>query len=101
MAAGKTTFVRGFVSFFGPAAVSSPSFTVAQVYPTTPPVAHLDFYRLTDPDEAAQLGLSDYFSPNAIALVEWADRFPELLPSSYTTVRIALESEGTRSIEIL
>lgn len=100
LAAGKTTFARGFVSYFGDAAVSSPSFTIARLYPTTPPVAHLDFYRLSDPDEAAELGLADYFSPRGIALVEWADRFPQLLPSTYKTLRFSVEADGSRRIEI-
>lgn len=81
--------------------VNSPSYTIAQVYPTRPPVAHLDFYRLTDPEEAEQLGLTDYFREDVIAVVEWGNRFPELLPGDHKTVRFAINVGGSRRIDIL
>ncbi|MFW5842906.1 MAG: tRNA (adenosine(37)-N6)-threonylcarbamoyltransferase complex ATPase subunit type 1 TsaE [Spirochaetota bacterium] len=101
LGSGKTTFTRGFVGHFGDAPVNSPSYTIAQVYPTRPPVAHLDFYRLTDPEEVEQLGLTDYFAPEFIALVEWGNRFPELLPKHHKTVRLAIDVDGTRRVDII
>jgi tRNA threonylcarbamoyl adenosine modification protein YjeE len=101
LGAGKTTFARGFVRHFGGALVNSPSYTIAQVYPTRPLVVHLDLYRLTDPDEAEELGLADYFGPDSLALVEWGDRFPELLPENHRTIRFTLQSDGSRRIDSL
>lgn len=49
LGAGKTTFVRHLVANLPDgenAEVSSPSFTLCNIYPTTPEVLHYDLYRL-------------------------------------------------------
>lgn len=74
LGSGKTTLVRGFVESLPGAEmaeVSSPSFNIFNLYPTTPPVAHFDLYRLEGmpPDEALFEHLDD---PQTVAVVEWA-----------------------------
>jgi tRNA threonylcarbamoyl adenosine modification protein YjeE len=79
LGAGKTTFARGFVRALpggDKAQVQSPTFALARSYPTTPPVHHLDLYRL---EELAtpllaleELGLLEMLEdPAAVSLVEW------------------------------
>ena len=73
LGSGKTTLVRGFVeSLPGSemAEVSSPSFNIFNLYPTEPPVAHFDLYRLEGmpPDDALFEQLED---PETITIVEW------------------------------
>jgi tRNA threonylcarbamoyladenosine biosynthesis protein TsaE len=72
LAAGKTTFVSALVAALGSeAAVSSPTFSLAQFYATPGPrVLHVDTYRLTDLTEFRDLGLDEYLD-EVIALVEW------------------------------
>ena len=72
LAAGKTTFVSSLVAALGSdAAVSSPTFSLAQFYATPGPrVLHVDTYRLADLTEFRDLGLDEY-SDEVIALVEW------------------------------
>jgi tRNA threonylcarbamoyladenosine biosynthesis protein TsaE len=74
LAAGKTTFVAALVAALGSrAAVSSPTFSLAQFYATPGPrVLHVDTYRLTDPAEFRDLGLEEYLD-EVVALVEWGD----------------------------
>lgn len=74
LAAGKTTFVSALVAALGsPAAVSSPTFSLAQFYATPGPrVLHVDTYRLTDLTEFRDLGLDEYLD-EVIALVEWGE----------------------------
>lgn len=75
LGAGKTTLVRGILAALGhDGPVRSPSFNLLQVYDLTVQVVHADLYRLTSADG---LGLDQDF-PNAILLVEWPDRAPEL-----------------------
>lgn len=77
LGAGKTTFTRGFVSALAGGAgvtVQSPTFALARTYPTTPPVHHLDLYRLDTGVERAliELGLMEMLTDDAaFALVEW------------------------------
>lgn len=75
LGAGKTTFARGFVRALpggDKVTVQSPTFALARSYPTTPPVHHLDLYRLEDAGGLEELGLLDMLEePGAISLVEW------------------------------
>ena len=79
LGAGKTTLVRGFVQALpggGDAEVSSPSFTLANHYPTTPAVAHADLYRLAG--SAADWEILDLFDEHpGIVVVEWSELAPE------------------------
>lgn len=74
LGAGKTTLVRGLVSALpggDEAEVSSPSFTICNLYPTRPEVAHFDLYRQqgTRPDDQFHESLE---TPSTLAIVEWA-----------------------------
>lgn len=71
LGAGKTTLVRGILAGLGyDAGVRSPTFSLIQLYDTTPPVAHVDLYRV---QSYAGLGLEDYLDSH-ILLIEWSER---------------------------
>ncbi len=102
LGAGKTTFVSAVVRALGNGAdVSSPTFTFWHRYGGTPPLEHLDLYRIEDAGELAELGLEDAFAPDGIAFVEWADRIPELVPPGAFRVRIDGSGAGPRDIRIV
>jgi tRNA threonylcarbamoyladenosine biosynthesis protein TsaE len=73
LAAGKTTFTRALVAALGSeAAVTSPTFSLANFYATAGPrVLHVDTYRLEDVAEFRDLGLDEYLD-EVIAVIEWA-----------------------------
>ncbi len=85
LGAGKTTFSRGFVRELGyEGSVRSPTYTLANRYPSRPPVTHLDLFRLIDPSELIALDL-ELEQEARILLVEWGDRFEEEWgPASWT-----------------
>ena len=75
--AGKTHFARAFIrARQGDLAedVPSPTFTLVQTYadPLGTEIWHADLYRLTHPDELAELGLDDAMR-DSIVLIEWPD----------------------------
>ncbi len=85
--AGKTAFARALILALlaragAPAEdVPSPTFTLVQTYVAGDlEIWHADLYRLTHPDEAAELGLEDAFE-TALCLVEWPDRLGERAPA--------------------
>ncbi|HVW10107.1 MAG TPA: tRNA (adenosine(37)-N6)-threonylcarbamoyltransferase complex ATPase subunit type 1 TsaE [Bryobacteraceae bacterium] len=98
LGAGKTTLTKGIVEGRGAASaemVSSPTFTLIHQYGGDRPVFHIDLYRLDEIREVETLGLDDLFRSGALVLLEWAERFPSLLPAEYTEIRLqALEDDG-------
>lgn len=100
LGAGKTALVRGIVAGLGgdAAAVSSPTFALVHEYEARLRVFHFDTYRLPSAAAFAGLGLGEYFTAGGVCLIEWADRFPELLPPERWTVRIVPTDETRRFI---
>lgn len=77
--------------------VPSPSFTLVQTYEAEDvSIWHADLYRLSHPDEALELGLSEAFD-TAITLVEWPDRLGTTAPTTALRLSLALEGEGRRA----
>ena len=97
---GKTQFVKGLVAGLGSDdEVTSPTFTLIHEYTSGRlPVYHLDFYRLNHRDELRQLGLEDYFNGEGVCVIEWADRFPEILPAWAEWLWFETRSESERAI---
>jgi tRNA threonylcarbamoyladenosine biosynthesis protein TsaE len=101
LGAGKTTLTKGIVEGLGAAAandVSSPTFTLIHQYG---PVYHIDLYRLDEPREVETLGLDDLFASGALVLLEWAERFPELLPKKRTEIRLLTLPDESREISVV
>lgn len=97
---GKTTFARAFIQARpggdAIAEVPSPTFNLVQVYELPEaPVWHFDLYRLTDPEDAWELGIEEAFS-TAIALIEWPDRLGGLLPAERLDVELRPGDEATK-----
>ena len=101
LGAGKTQFVKGFVAGLGSkAAVTSPTFTFLHEYTGgSLPIYHFDFYRLEDRTAALRLGLDDYFFSDGISVVEWADRFRDLIPRHAHWIWFEMKSETERVIK--
>jgi tRNA threonylcarbamoyladenosine biosynthesis protein TsaE len=100
LGSGKTQFAKGLVAGLGSSLpVTSPTFTIIHEYPGGRlPVYHFDFFRLEDRESVAQLGLDDYFFGDGVSVIEWADRFPELIPGQARWILFEIKSESTRMI---
>ncbi|MBX9600755.1 MAG: tRNA (adenosine(37)-N6)-threonylcarbamoyltransferase complex ATPase subunit type 1 TsaE [Bryobacteraceae bacterium] len=101
LGAGKTTLAKGILQgwIHLPAEeISSPTFTLIHEYAEG--VYHIDLYRLDTRAEVETLGLDDIFDHARLVLIEWGERFPELMPAN--SVRIELESAGQdrRAIQV-
>ena len=103
LGAGKTTMAKGIVHGLGAAEseeVSSPTFTLIHEYGNDGRVYHIDLYRLDEPREVATLGLDEIFDREAVVLIEWGERFPQLMPASRTEIRIRAIGNDEREIEV-
>ncbi|HTV74843.1 MAG TPA: tRNA (adenosine(37)-N6)-threonylcarbamoyltransferase complex ATPase subunit type 1 TsaE [Candidatus Acidoferrales bacterium] len=101
LGAGKTAFVAAVVrGLHGEDQSSSPTFTFWHRYEGTPTIHHLDLYRIESEAELVELGLEEAFAPDAVTLVEWPQRAPQLLPARAISVHIRGSGDGVREIEI-
>ena len=100
LGSGKTVFVKGLVAGLGSRAdVTSPTFTIVHEYRQgRMPVYHFDFFRLENQESAARLGLDDYFFGDGVSVIEWADRFAELIPQQARWILFEIKSENQRAI---
>jgi tRNA threonylcarbamoyladenosine biosynthesis protein TsaE len=103
LGAGKTTLTKGIVEGRGIAtadAVSSPTFMLIHQYGEDDPVFHIDLCRLEEERQVESLGLDDLFRSGALVLLEWAERFPKLLPDDRTEIHLRTISDNEREIAI-
>ena len=102
LGAGKTHFVKGFVTAFGisPETVSSPTFSIIQEYSGSIPVYHFDFYRLESAQEALEIGAEEYFYGDGVSIIEWPERIESLLPDGIKEIQISSINKTTRKITI-
>lgn len=102
LGAGKTTLAKGIIHGLGvaePEEVASPTYTLIHEYGEGR-VYHVDLYRLDKPEQVATLGLEDIFDRDAVVLVEWGERFPELMPTARIEIRLSAIGINERQVEI-
>jgi tRNA threonylcarbamoyladenosine biosynthesis protein TsaE len=101
LGAGKTHFVKGLAAGLGAGdIVTSPTFTLIHEYiGGRLPLFHFDFYRLEDEAEAIKIGLDEYLDGEGVCAIEWAEKFPGLLPRDTRWFRFTHAAGETRQIE--
>ena len=103
LGAGKTALARAIIRRLAddPALdVPSPTFALVQPYDSAKGlILHADLYRLGDPREVEELGLLD--NPQAIVLVEWAERSPEIMAAATLKVALAIPPGGAGRLATL
>lgn len=104
LGAGKTTLARGLLQGLGLAGEApSPTFAIVQGYEppeVSLPLAHVDLYRLDDPDDVAELGLDDWLEGGAL-VIEWPDRLGGRYDPSALALRLTVAADGARLLTAL
>src|SRR5205814_7223333 len=102
LGSGKTQFVQGLVAGLGATTpATSPTFTLIHEYSGGRlPIYHFDFFRIEDRQAAERLGLDDYFFGDGLSVIEWADRFPDLIPENALWISFEMKSGTERTITV-
>ena len=111
LGAGKTHFAKGVALGLGiEEVVTSPTFNILRLYDGSYEdesgerqplqLSHWDLYRLEDEEQLEDVDFFGILESGCASLVEWADKFPGILPEDATIVTIDVIDEITREITI-
>lgn len=103
MGVGKTTLIKEICKQLGVLdSISSPTFSLVNEYETSKKekVFHFDFYRITDEEEALDMGIEEYFDNNDWCLIEWPENIENLLPLDAVEIHLSTLSDGKRNIQL-
>jgi tRNA threonylcarbamoyladenosine biosynthesis protein TsaE len=101
LGAGKTCLTQGIASGLGiEEAVTSPTFNIMLEHRGRLPLYHFDLYRLEESEELEDI---DYFATleaDGVSVVEWGDRFADATPADGIVVRISIDTDRDRSLQV-
>ncbi len=103
LGAGKTTLVKGLAEGLGVASardVTSPTFLRVVRYEGSPPLVHVDAYRMNGPEDVTELGLDEDLAGRAVVVIEWAEVVSGALPADRIDIALDHASESTRRVRL-
>jgi tRNA threonylcarbamoyladenosine biosynthesis protein TsaE len=101
LGAGKTQFAKGVAAGLqvDPGTpVTSPTYTILNIYQGRIPLYHFDLYRLQGPEEVEELGFEEYFYGQGACIVEWAERLAGETPEQLLTVTLSHAGDDNREV---
>jgi len=101
LGSGKTVLARGIARGLGIGDdITSPTFTLLEIYEWRPPLYHFDFYRIERRAEFDELGFEEYWEGDGVSVIEWAERAEGLLPESTIYIYLEYHNEHERKIRV-
>jgi tRNA threonylcarbamoyladenosine biosynthesis protein TsaE len=103
LGSGKTWFTKGVGLGLGVLpdnVITSPSFSLVNEYEGRHTLFHLDAYRLENLSDFLAAGLDEYFYQDGVVVMEWADRWPEILPEWRLKIEFSIKDEHSREISL-
>ena len=101
LGAGKTCLTQGIARGLDiKEYAASPSFMLVRELYGRLPLYHMDFYRLDNLEEIADLGLDDYFYGQGVSVVEWAEKGLSLLPTEHLLIEMSYISDSKRRLKL-
>lgn len=103
MGAGKTTIIKVICEELGAIDIaSSPTFTLVNEYKTSTgeSIYHIDFYRIKKQEEVFDFGVEEYLTGDSYCFMEWPELIEELLPPGTLNIRITVDEQEHRTLEV-
>ncbi|MBI4639166.1 MAG: tRNA (adenosine(37)-N6)-threonylcarbamoyltransferase complex ATPase subunit type 1 TsaE [Candidatus Tectomicrobia bacterium] len=104
LGAGKTCMARGIALGLGvenERLIKSPSYTLINNYSGEVSVSHIDLYRLEKLEELEELGLEELMESDGVSLIEWGEKFPDILPMNRLDIFLEFLDESTRKVKLI
>jgi len=98
---GKTILAKGIAKGLGiNEEITSPTFTLLEVYEAAIPLYHFDLYRISDDSELENLFFEEYWYDDGVSVIEWAERAMKRLPNDIFIIRLEYTGKNRRKITI-
>ena len=104
LGSGKTQFAKGVSAGLvvdTSVPVTSPTYTLLNIYHGRLSLYHFDLYRLSGDEDVAELGFTEYFHGDGVCLVEWAERLRVEMPAERLEVSFFHEDINERRLEFV
>jgi tRNA threonylcarbamoyladenosine biosynthesis protein TsaE len=101
LGSGKTWLTKGIalgLDVHPKTIVTSPSFALVNEYAGRLTFFHIDIYRMESISELVSVGIEEYLNSEGVVAMEWADKWPEILPERSVTISIDIMDENSRKI---
>ena len=97
LGSGKTTFVKAFAKALGEEGVSSPTFSLQQIYGNK--IFHYDLYQ-GGSEKFLELGLLEELEKDGFHLIEWSDDKLETLLKNvgFDFIKLFIEPKGAKRL---
>jgi tRNA threonylcarbamoyladenosine biosynthesis protein TsaE len=103
MGVGKTTLIKEICKQLEVVdTISSPTFSLVNEYKTSKNISiyHFDFYRITNQEEALDMGIEEYLYNNDWCLIEWPQNVENLLPLESVEIHLTTLENGQRNLKL-
>jgi tRNA threonylcarbamoyladenosine biosynthesis protein TsaE len=103
MGVGKTTLIKEICKQLEVIdTISSPTFSLVNEYKTSKNISiyHFDFYRITNQEEALDMGIEEYLYNNDWCLIEWPQNVENLLPLESVEIHLTALENGQRNVQL-
>jgi tRNA threonylcarbamoyladenosine biosynthesis protein TsaE len=101
LGAGKTCLAQGIAWGLNiEEYAASPSFVVIRELKGRLSLYHIDFYRLENLEEIAELGLDDYLYGSGVCVVEWAEKGLNLMPAEHLLIEMSYIADSERRLKL-
>ena len=103
MGVGKTTLIKELARKLGVTDIlNSPTFSIVNEHQmNNDKLFHFDFYRVSDKEEALDIGIEDYFFSGNWNFIEWPEKIEGLLPSENTVIQLNKNKNGSRTLNMM
>ena len=98
---GKTLMAKGIAKGLGiEDQITSPTFSLFEIYEGRLPLYHFDLYRIEDTKELENLHFEEYWYGTGVSVVEWPERAHGLIEGPVISIKLDRIDDETRRITI-